>query len=199
MLYEYAVCDVPLLVQNLGGDAALGAKAMKAIALAMCRSIFEKAKRNGTAPHTPADFFEVVIRRDAPMSLANAFLKPVKPRGDDDVMDVSIQRLKEQEKKYDEALPKFQAAVALKPNDPVLLNNLGFIYFMMGRYDDALNYLQKTLAVDPRRKEAHENIADTYMKPGRKAEARQHYEQFLALWPTTSRGEEVRKLLQSLN
>ena len=106
VLYEYAVCDVPLLVQNLGGDAALAAKAMKAIALAICRSIFEKAKRNGTAPHTPADFLEVVIRRDAPMSLANAFLKPVRPEKDADVMDVSIRRLQEQENKYDEAYGK---------------------------------------------------------------------------------------------
>ncbi len=106
VLYEYAVCDVPLLVQNLGGDTALAAKAMKGIALAICRSIFEKAKRNGTAPHTPADFLEVVIRRDAPVSLANAFLKPVRPEKDKDVMDVSIRRLQEQQDKYDEAYGK---------------------------------------------------------------------------------------------
>ncbi|HYW46686.1 MAG TPA: polysaccharide deacetylase family protein [Bryobacteraceae bacterium] len=103
------------------------------------------------------------------------------------------------EKKYPEALQKFQAAVELKPGDPVLLNNLGFIYYVMGQYDDALNYLQKTLAVDPRRKEAHENIADTYMKLGRHAEAKEHYQQFLALAPGTSRSEEVRRILQSMN
>jgi Skp family chaperone for outer membrane proteins len=31
-------------------------------------------------------------------------------------------------KKYDEAVAKSQQAVAQKPNDPVLLNNLGFLY-----------------------------------------------------------------------
>jgi len=103
------------------------------------------------------------------------------------------------EKRYDEALKKFQAAMEIKPGDAVLLNNLGFIYYVMGRYDDALTYLQKTLAVDPRRKEAHENIADAYMKLGRGAEAKQHYQQFLALNPATSRGEEVRNILQGLN
>ncbi len=103
VLYEYAVCDMPLLVKNLGGDQALAAKAMGAVARAMCRSIFEKAKRNGTAPHTPADFLEVVVRRDAPVSLANAFLKPVRPRADDDVMDVSIAALRAQAMKYDAA------------------------------------------------------------------------------------------------
>ena len=86
----------------------------------------------------------------------------------------------------------------LKPRDAVLLNNLGFIYFRMGRYDDALVWLQKTLAVDPRRKEAHENIADVYMKLGRTAEARQHYQQFLELHPASPRSDEVRKILQTL-
>ena len=66
----------------------------------------------------------------------------------------------------------------------------------MGRYDDALSYLQKTLAVDPKRKEAHENIADTLMKLGRRDEAKQHYQQFLALHPTSSRAEEIKKVLQ---
>lgn len=106
VLYEYAVCDVPLLVAHLGGDRALAAKAMRAITLAMCRSIFEKAKRNGTAPHTPADFLEVVVRGDAPVSLANAFLKPVRPEGDADVMDVSIARLTSLGTKYDEVYGK---------------------------------------------------------------------------------------------
>jgi peptidoglycan/xylan/chitin deacetylase (PgdA/CDA1 family)/Flp pilus assembly protein TadD len=103
------------------------------------------------------------------------------------------------EKKYDEALAKFQAAVDLKPADPVLLNNLGFIYFAMGKYDSAVSWLQKTLSLDPKRKEAHENIADALLREGRKAEARQHYEQFLALHPSSSRADEIRKILLTLN
>ena len=103
------------------------------------------------------------------------------------------------EKKYDEALTKFQAAVTLKPADPVLLNNLGFIYYAMGKYDDAVSWLQKTLVVDPKRKEAHENIADALLKEGRKTEAKQHYEQFLALHPTGARADEIRKILPTLN
>jgi peptidoglycan/xylan/chitin deacetylase (PgdA/CDA1 family)/uncharacterized caspase-like protein len=103
------------------------------------------------------------------------------------------------EKKYDEALQKFQAAVQLKPNDPVLLNNLGFLYYAMGRYEDSLLWLQKTLAIDPKRKEAHLNLGDLYLKMDRKAEAKQHYEQFLALYPGTQRRDEIRKILQTLN
>ncbi len=74
------------------------------------------------------------------------------------------------QKKYDDALQKFQAAVALKPGNAVSVNNLGYFYHVMGRYDEALSYLEKTLAIDPRRKEAHQNIANTCLKLGRRAE-----------------------------
>ena len=87
----------------------------------------------------------------------------------------------------------------MKPGDAVLVNNLGYLYHVMGRYDDALPYLEKTLAIDPRRKEAHQNIADTYLRLSRRGEAKQHYEQFLALQPASARSEEVRKVLESLN
>ena len=103
------------------------------------------------------------------------------------------------EKKYDLALQKFQAAVALKPNDPVLINNLGYIYYAMDRYDESLTWLQKTLAIDPKRKEAHLNLGDLYLKMGRKGEAKQHYEQFLALYPASQRAEDIRKVLVTLD
>jgi peptidoglycan/xylan/chitin deacetylase (PgdA/CDA1 family)/tetratricopeptide (TPR) repeat protein len=103
------------------------------------------------------------------------------------------------EKKYDEALQKFQAAVALRPDDPVILNNLGFLYYVTGRYDEAVQNLEKTLALDPRRKEAHENLADTYLKMGRREDAKKEYETFLALNPSTSRADEVRRILKTLD
>jgi len=103
------------------------------------------------------------------------------------------------EKKYAEAEQKFKAAIELKPNDPVLLNNLGFLYYVMGRNDDALTYLQKTLALDPKRKEAHGNIAELYYKMGQKTEAKQHYEQYLALYPNSPKAPEFRKILAELN
>jgi peptidoglycan/xylan/chitin deacetylase (PgdA/CDA1 family)/uncharacterized caspase-like protein len=103
------------------------------------------------------------------------------------------------EKNYDWALKKFHEAVDLKPGDALLLNNLGFVCYVMGRYDESLKYLQKTLAVGPWRKEAHLNIADLYMKLGRRAEAKQHYEQFLTLSPNSSRAEDVRRIMQGLS
>ena len=59
--------------------------------------------------------------------------------------------------------------------------------------------LEKTLALDPRRKEAHENLADTYLKMGRREDAKKEYETFLALNPSTSRADEVRRILKTLD
>jgi peptidoglycan/xylan/chitin deacetylase (PgdA/CDA1 family)/uncharacterized caspase-like protein len=101
-------------------------------------------------------------------------------------------------KKYDEALQKSQEAVAQKPNDAILTNNLGFLYYATGKYNEALPYLEKTLQIDPKRKEAHGNIAELYMKLGRKAEAKQHYEEYLRLYPTSPKAEEFRKIVQTL-
>jgi peptidoglycan/xylan/chitin deacetylase (PgdA/CDA1 family)/uncharacterized caspase-like protein len=102
------------------------------------------------------------------------------------------------EKKYNEAVQKFQAAVDLQPGHAVLLNNLGYLYYVMGRYDDAVMYLQKTLAADPKRKEAHGNIADALVKLGRRDEAKQHYQQYLALFPNSPRTPEVKRILETL-
>ncbi|MGD0500896.1 MAG: polysaccharide deacetylase family protein [Bryobacteraceae bacterium] len=103
------------------------------------------------------------------------------------------------EKRYDLAVVKFQAAVDLKPNDPVLMNNLGFIDYVLGRYDAALVWLEKTLAADPKRKEAHGNIAELYLKLGRKEDAKRHFEQYLALYPNSPQAADFRKVLQSLD
>lgn len=103
------------------------------------------------------------------------------------------------DRKYDEALDKMQQAVALKPNDPVLLNNLGFLLYKTGRYDDALKYLEKTLSVDPNRKEAHANLGDAYLKVGRRPDAKAHYERYLELFPNSPRSDEVRRILTTLD
>ena len=130
----------------------------------------------------------------APPAAAPPAKKQLSPAYELDRQGLELYR----QKKYDDALQRFQAAVALRPADPVILNNLGFLYYTVGRYDDAVTNLQKTLALDPKRKEAHENLADTYLKMGRREDARKEYEQFLALNPSNSRAEEVKKTLKTL-
>jgi peptidoglycan/xylan/chitin deacetylase (PgdA/CDA1 family)/uncharacterized caspase-like protein len=100
-------------------------------------------------------------------------------------------------KEYAEAEKDFRAAVDLKPGDAVLLNNLGFLYYTMGRYDDALAYLNRTLAADPNRREAHGNIAELLMKLGRRDEARTHAQRYLALYPNSPKAAEFQQIISA--
>jgi tetratricopeptide (TPR) repeat protein len=88
-------------------------------------------------------------------------------------------------KQYEKALERSRQAVSLKPNDPILNNNLGYLYYVLGRNDEALSYLETTLQLDPKRKEAHGNIA------------RAHYEEYLRLYPGSPKAEEFRRILPS--
>jgi TolA-binding protein len=136
---------------------------------------------------------QVTRSGDAPSPVATTKKQP-SPAYELDRQALELYR----QKKYDDALQKLQAAVALRPGDPVILNNLGFLYYAVGRYDDAVTNLQKTLALDPKRKEAHENLADTYLKMGRREDAKKEYEQYLALNPSTRGAEEVKRTLKTL-
>lgn len=101
VFYQYAVCDWRTLKDNLRGDGALAARAMRALAHAMAREV-PKGKKNGTAPQNPADYLEVVVRRDAPISLTNAYSQPVTDKHGD-VMDESIRLLRKHSSRYEEA------------------------------------------------------------------------------------------------
>lgn len=129
VLYLFASCDLAQLQTNLGerkgnkrvvdGQATtLAARSLAAIAKAMALAT-PTGKRTGTAPYTPAAYLEVVVRRQHPLSLANAFLQPVVPKGDDDVMNVSIGRLIAERDRNEAAfglVPEARFVLALHPD-----------------------------------------------------------------------------------
>jgi len=123
VLYLYACCDLELLGSNLGArgkdgripdDEArdLAKRSLPALVRAMAEAT-PKGKRNGTAPHTPAEYVEVVVRRGAPLSFANAFTKPVSAvEGGGDVMAASIKRLAEHRDRIETAYGRDEDALA---------------------------------------------------------------------------------------
>jgi CRISPR system Cascade subunit CasC len=104
VLYLYACCDLEQLEKNLGARSPSGREAdeeAKKLAQkslpALVRTIAQatpKGKKTGTAPHTRAEYVEVVVRRSAPLSFANAFIKPITTRAEGgDVIAASIVQL----------------------------------------------------------------------------------------------------------
>lgn len=96
-LYRYAVLDAQKLFSNLQRDSELTLSAVDAFTQAIVRAI-PTGKQNSFAAHNAPAFVGVAIRRSAPLNLANAFEKPVQPRGDQALSSQSVVTLAAYEK-----------------------------------------------------------------------------------------------------
>jgi CRISPR system Cascade subunit CasC len=90
--YRYANIDLAQLKKNLGGDGELARKTVSAFLLGS-RDAVPTGKQNSFAAQNPPCFAFGVVRDSGFWSLANAFVKPVRPRGEDDVVQLSIDAL----------------------------------------------------------------------------------------------------------
>jgi CRISPR system Cascade subunit CasC len=90
--YRYANIDLRQLKENLGDDSALARKTVRAF-LEASRDAIPTGKQNSFAAQNPPSFVFAVVRESGFWSLANAFVKPVRPRGDDDIVQLSVDAL----------------------------------------------------------------------------------------------------------
>ncbi len=91
-LYRYAVLDLRKLLANLQGDLELALSAVEAFTRALALAI-PSGKQNSFAAHNPPEFAGLCLRHVTPLSLANAFEKPVTPRADQALTEQSVARL----------------------------------------------------------------------------------------------------------
>ena len=97
-LYRYAVLDLRKLLANLQGDVELALSAVEAFTRALALAI-PSGKQNSFAAHNPPEFAGLCLRHATPLSLANAFEKPVSPRADQALTEQSVERLVAYERK----------------------------------------------------------------------------------------------------
>jgi CRISPR system Cascade subunit CasC len=91
--YRYACLDWDQLVGNLGGDTDLARKTVGAFLNASAVAV-PSGKQNTFAAHSRPDFILAVVRdKGAPVSLANAFVKPARPQGDTDLTQASVNQM----------------------------------------------------------------------------------------------------------
>jgi tetratricopeptide (TPR) repeat protein len=83
-----------------------------------------------------------------------------------------------------EALEKFQAALALEPDNAVILNNRGVCYFSLNLFEDAIFSYNKAIALDPAYLEAHNNRGNALVKLFQHEEALTSYDQALSVDPS---------------
>jgi CRISPR system Cascade subunit CasC len=90
--YRYANVDVEQLKENLDGDTELVGKTIEALIRAAVTAV-PTGKQNSMAAQNPPSFVLAVARDAGLWSLANAFVKPVRPNHEGDLIENSIKAL----------------------------------------------------------------------------------------------------------
>lgn len=109
--YLYACASVDLLVENLGGDRALAARGMEALARALATAT-PKGKQNSHAHHPRANYIRIERGDQQPRDLSGAFHKPVAMTGGE-VEAASIAALEDMAARIDRCYGASCDAVAI--------------------------------------------------------------------------------------
>jgi len=74
--------------------------------------------------------------------------------------------------RFDEALVHAKKAIALAPEDPFVMDSIGFVYFRMGNYNSAINYFNQafSLSHDP---DIAVHLGEALWNSGQKEQAKQ--------------------------
>jgi CRISPR system Cascade subunit CasC len=90
--YRYASVDLAQLARNLGGDEELARRTLDAFVRAAIVAI-PTGKQNSFAAHNLPSFVLAVARERGQWSLANAFVRPVRPTAEGDLVRNSVRAL----------------------------------------------------------------------------------------------------------
>jgi len=92
LFYLYVCINRELLRDNLGGDSALTDKALEALLHAITK-VSPTGMQNSFASRAHASYLLAEKGDQQPRSLVQAFLKPVKPYGDRDMLALAVEAL----------------------------------------------------------------------------------------------------------
>lgn len=100
LFYLYIAIDRELLKTNLGGDEALTSRALEALIHAITK-VSPTGMQNSFASRAYAGYVLAEKGNQQPRSLAQAYLKPVKPFDDEDIFEKSVSTLETRLKNFD--------------------------------------------------------------------------------------------------
>jgi tetratricopeptide (TPR) repeat protein len=84
---------------------------------------------------------------------------------------------------YPGAVRAYEQGLAIEPENPELLNSLGFSLFQQGLNEKAIEAFEMALAADPKHTKAHNNLALAAIDLGELELAEAHYRESLAIEP----------------
>ncbi len=71
-----------------------------------------------------------------------------------------------------EAEKLIERAAALRPDDPAIMDSLGWTYFIRGQHDKAIATLERAAMAEPAEPTINEHLGDAYWQVGRRIDAR---------------------------
>jgi len=103
-----------------------------------------------------------------------------------------------QGRNLEEALSEAQRATELAPDDPAILDTLGFVHFQLSQYDKAEPLLRRAAEQLRNSAEVHYHLGMTYHRLGRKEDAGVALRRALQLDGKLPQAQEVRTILKEL-
>lgn len=100
LFYLYLCINRELLQNNLGGDADLTGRALEGLLHAVTQ-VAPTGMQNSFGSRAHASYLLAEKGRQQPRSLVQAFLKPVKPYGDRDLLALSVEALGQRRDNFD--------------------------------------------------------------------------------------------------
>jgi Flp pilus assembly protein TadD len=92
-------------------------------------------------------------------------------------------------KQYDAAVPAWEKAVSLDPDDARAHNNLGIALAGAGKMSEAVAEYRKSLALNAHSSQTENNLGSALAEEGNLEEARQHFEKALGINPDNASAE----------
>lgn len=122
--YLYACVNVDLLVENLGGDRALAARGMTALARALATAT-PRGKQNSHGHHPRAAYIRAERGSQQPRDLTGAFFRPVDLRAPDGVEAASVAALRKMAADLDQAYgPACDALIEMRVGETGTLDEI---------------------------------------------------------------------------
>ena len=100
LFYLYVCIDRELLQKNLGDDAALTGQALQALVHAITQ-VAPTGMQNSFASRAHASYVLAEKGPQQPRSLVQAYIKPVKPWGEHDMLAIAVQALAQRVENFD--------------------------------------------------------------------------------------------------
>jgi len=100
LFYLYVCIDRALLLENLGGDTALCAQALKALVHSITQ-VAPTGMQNSFGSRARASYLLAEKGSQQPRSLVQAFLRPVKPWGERDMLGLAVDALAQRRDNFD--------------------------------------------------------------------------------------------------